>query len=89
MYSQFDIKAGMENRQILRRNVKNRAALGNECVWDTYQIKSTRNGFYNPKNAKRQPCITVFKAEPIRLVVDNTKVVRKDTANAVALKKAA
>jgi hypothetical protein len=88
MYSKFDIKAGMENRQITRRNVKNRAALGNECVWDTYQMKSTRNGFYNPKNAKPSPCITVFKAEPLRLAVDNTKVVRQDTKS-ISLKKAA
>ena len=84
-----DIRNAMINYQITKGNVKNKAMMGNECVWESRVHRSTRNHFWNKEHAKRQPCITVFKAEPIRLAVDNTKVVRQDTANAVALKKAA
>jgi hypothetical protein len=50
--------------------------------------RKNKDNFWNKANAKRQPCVTVFKAEPIRLAVDNTRVTSHDT-KAVSLKKAA
>ena len=84
-----DMYDAMRNKKDTLSNARYRRTIPMSLAKIVKAERKNKDTFWNKKHAKRQPCITVFKAEPIRLAVDNTKVVRKDTANAVAIKKAA
>ena len=58
----LDIQVAIRNQQYLRSNIKAKADIGTECVWENRTHKSTRNHFWNKEHAKRQPCVVVYSA---------------------------
>ena len=83
-----DMYDAMRNKKDTLSNARYRRTIPMSLAKIVKAERKNKDTFWNKEHAKRQPCITVFKAEPIRLAVDNKKVVRQD-ANTALLKKAA
>ena len=83
-----DMYDAMRNKKDTLSNARYRRTIPMSLAKIVKAERKNKDTFWNKEHAKRQPCITVFKAEPIRLAVDNKKVVRQDAKTAL-LKKAA